>query len=549
MPSNSSASPKQALVPIAPALGTQQPIHSDKPSFLTTQDRRLDSKRLSISAQSSPFPLSPQISSSSSSASSKKFQCPHCPQTFTRHHNLKSHLLIHSQEKKFICQTCSSKFRRIYDLKRHLKLHTGERPYLCEKCGRRFARGDALIRHIKTTGTCSSAFEDGETEPTSAQLALEQSFEKHADSPSETGLASDYAQPNSITTIHNNKRGSDDISIQKDEFVSLVDERQPKQPKSLEIGLTKPLTSSNSASSILTNSSHSNTCSNSTNEGLDLINNHSRATLPPPSTRSPNTSLVPLQQKLPSLDPEIRHSSSTSGVDRRFSEPSASNLVHLSALTVEKDTLSHNHSLVPTFRHDRAASSSSSSNQYGLRESLSKKLPIRSYSTILEDRPVVANPSSDSSSSSATPQRHTSTSPSISSIMNPASSKPAQSPQFNSSNHFPFSDHTLPPPAQLNISLQKPVSQDAAGSLKPSALASSSLTNKSTSDLLSSLKNIYSVVSTQSNHPAPPIQQKREKTDPWMLVQMLETRVRALEERLNSAEGRISFLEGQMRMA
>lgn len=538
MPSNSSTSPpKQALVPIAPALGTQQQIHSDKPSFLATQDRRLDSKRLSISAQSSPLPSSPQISSSSSS---KKFQCPHCPQTFTRHHNLKSHLLIHSQEKKFICQTCSSKFRRIYDLKRHLKLHTGERPYLCEKCGRRFARGDALIRHIKTTGTCSSAFEDGETEPNPAQLALEQSFEKHVNSPSETGLANDNAQPNGISTIHN-KRGSDDISIQKDEFVSLADDRQPK---SLEIGLPKTLPASpNAASPIITNSSHSNARNNPHNEGLDLINDHPRATLPPPSsTRSPNTPLVPLQQKLPSLDPEIRHSSSASGIDRRFSEPSASNLVHPSALAVEKDTSSHHHSLVPTFRHDRAASSS---NQYGQRESLSKQLPIRSYSTILEDRAVIANPSSDSSlssSSSATPQRRTSASPSISSIMNPAPSKPTQSPQFSSSNHFPFHEHnTLPPPAHLNIGSQKPVSHDAAASLKPAALASSSFTNSSTTDLLSSLKTIYSV--------APPIQQKREKTDPWMLVQMLETRVRALEERLNSAEGRISFLEGQVRMA
>lgn len=99
----------------------------------------------------------------SSGASSKKYSCTHCPQTFTRQHNLKSHLLIHSQEKKFTCDTCSSKFRRIHDLKRHLKLHTGERPYLCNKCGRRFARGDALIRHTKASGTCSVAFVSGDS--------------------------------------------------------------------------------------------------------------------------------------------------------------------------------------------------------------------------------------------------------------------------------------------------------------------------------------------------------------------------------------------------
>lgn len=94
----------------------------------------------------------------SPASSNSKFECPYCSQTFTRHHNLKSHLLIHSEEKKFVCETCSSKFRRVHDLKRHLKLHTGERPYLCEKCGRRFARGDALIRHTKGSGTCSAAF-------------------------------------------------------------------------------------------------------------------------------------------------------------------------------------------------------------------------------------------------------------------------------------------------------------------------------------------------------------------------------------------------------
>lgn len=99
------------------------------------------------------------VASSVSNPLPKKYQCPNCPQTFTRQHNLKSHLLIHSQqEKKFVCETCLSKFRRIHDLKRHLKLHTGERPYLCKTCGRRFARGDALVRHTKASVACSVSF-------------------------------------------------------------------------------------------------------------------------------------------------------------------------------------------------------------------------------------------------------------------------------------------------------------------------------------------------------------------------------------------------------
>jgi hypothetical protein len=84
-----------------------------------------------------------------------RFRCPFCPQSYTRSHNLKSHLLTHSQERPYTCPTCSSKFRRLHDLKRHLKLHTGEKPHVCEKCGRRFARGDALVRHLKTSGPCT----------------------------------------------------------------------------------------------------------------------------------------------------------------------------------------------------------------------------------------------------------------------------------------------------------------------------------------------------------------------------------------------------------
>lgn len=89
------------------------------------------------------------------SPSNKKHRCPYCETEFTRHHNLKSHLLTHSQEKPYVCSTCQSRFRRLHDLKRHTKLHTGERPHICEKCGRKFARGDALARHNKGPGGCA----------------------------------------------------------------------------------------------------------------------------------------------------------------------------------------------------------------------------------------------------------------------------------------------------------------------------------------------------------------------------------------------------------
>jgi len=98
----------------------QQLSHSRRPSSANSQRSHISSNSGQSSNPDAEGFSSPVTGDAGTSRDGKKrkHKCPECGQYFTRLHNLKSHLLTHSQEKPFICQSCGHKFRRLHDLKR-----------------------------------------------------------------------------------------------------------------------------------------------------------------------------------------------------------------------------------------------------------------------------------------------------------------------------------------------------------------------------------------------------------------------------------------------
>jgi DNA-directed RNA polymerase subunit M/transcription elongation factor TFIIS len=99
----------------------QHQHHSRRPSSAASQHSHISSYSAQSSNLGEDEAMSPIIGDHqpvSRDGKKRKHKCQECGQYFTRLHNLKSHLLTHSQEKPFICQTCGHKFRRLHDLKR-----------------------------------------------------------------------------------------------------------------------------------------------------------------------------------------------------------------------------------------------------------------------------------------------------------------------------------------------------------------------------------------------------------------------------------------------
>lgn len=78
-----------------------------------------------------------------------------------------------SPARPFKCETCDQSFSRNHDLKRHVKIHSGIKPHKCPKCGKSFGRSDALKRHSMVK-RCRSLNTSQPTSSTAATAVVSQ---------------------------------------------------------------------------------------------------------------------------------------------------------------------------------------------------------------------------------------------------------------------------------------------------------------------------------------------------------------------------------------
>ncbi|KAH1019945.1 hypothetical protein HUJ04_009689 [Dendroctonus ponderosae] len=55
-------------------------------------------------------------------------------------HELKKHMLTHTDQRPYSCENCQKGFTSRYALKIHKRQHTNERPYICSHCAMDFLR-------------------------------------------------------------------------------------------------------------------------------------------------------------------------------------------------------------------------------------------------------------------------------------------------------------------------------------------------------------------------------------------------------------------------
>ena len=94
---------------------------------------------------------------------------PTCHKTFSRLYSLRSHQRGHSTHptaRPYQCPRCPASFARNHDLKRHTKLH-GSKAYKCSGCDKIFSRRDAIKRHMN-----SSRLKTESNNPSSTNIVL-----------------------------------------------------------------------------------------------------------------------------------------------------------------------------------------------------------------------------------------------------------------------------------------------------------------------------------------------------------------------------------------
>jgi len=82
----------------------------------------------------------------------KPYQCQICKSKFTRYHNLKQHVKLHSGVKPYSCKICNKSFTRNYTLKLHNKKHAESAALLrCDVCQKFFQDQSSFQQHIESS--------------------------------------------------------------------------------------------------------------------------------------------------------------------------------------------------------------------------------------------------------------------------------------------------------------------------------------------------------------------------------------------------------------